>query len=79
LRIVVKAFNELRAYTADLPPDGVLEVPPGATVGEVLTRLGVPADRQADLPVFRNGRPAAHDTPLAEGDTLVAFAPMYGG
>jgi sulfur carrier protein ThiS len=79
MRIVVKAFNELREYTAGLPPDGALEVPPGATVREVLTRLGIPAERQGDLPLFRNGRPAFLHTPLENGDTLVTFAPMYGG
>jgi molybdopterin converting factor small subunit len=44
-----------------------------------LTLLGIPAERQRGLPLFRNGRPAGLETPLEAGDTLVTFAPMSGG
>lgn len=79
MRIVVKAFNEMRRYAPQSTADGSLEVPSGSTVRAVLTILGIPSQNQADLPLFRNGRPADLDTPLAAGDTLVVFSPMSGG
>ncbi|MCB2147212.1 MAG: MoaD/ThiS family protein [Deltaproteobacteria bacterium] len=79
MRIVVKAYNEMRRYAPQSPADGSLEVPPGSTVRAVLAILGIPSRNQADLPLFRNGRPADLDTILSAGDTLVVFAPMSGG
>lgn len=79
MRVTVRAFNELKDLTAALPPGGTLELPAGATAAEVLQRLGVPQDRRAYLVLFRNGRPARPNTPLAHGDTLVILPPMTGG
>jgi sulfur carrier protein ThiS len=79
MRVTVQAFNEERHLTRALPPGGALEVSPGATVGDVLARLGVPPARQAKLVLFRNGRPAHPDTAMEDGDTLVVLAPMTGG
>lgn len=79
MRITVKAFNEVRRFTADLPPDGTLELEGGDTVTTVLNALEIPREMQIDLVVFRNGRPAGPETKLGSGDRLVIFAPMTGG
>ncbi|MFZ7127460.1 MAG: MoaD/ThiS family protein [Desulfobacterales bacterium] len=79
MRIVVRLYNELKRHAPGIRAGGELDVPPGSTVRDVLTLLGIPPDRQAGLPLFRNGRPADLDTSLEEGDALVAFSPMSGG
>ena len=79
MRISVRAFNEAARFTAHLPPEGTLHLAGQETVQAVLDALNIPADVQANLVVFRNGRPAASETKLGEGDRLVLFAPMTGG
>lgn len=79
MRIVLKLFNELRNYTIRHTADGRLEMPQDSTIRDVLTVLGIPEHEQSGLPLFRNGRPADLDTPLQDGDAIVAFSPMYGG
>lgn len=79
MRITVKGYNEIRRFTADLPVEGALQVDEGCMLGSVLDDLGIPGEIQADLVLFRNGRPAARATTLREGDHLVLFTPMAGG
>lgn len=50
---------------------------PGATVGAALTRAGVPGDEVWLVAV--NGTKATLDRALAEGDEVMAFAPVGGG
>ena len=54
-----------------------IDVPEGATVLEVKRRLGMPDD----LPNISlvNGKQAAHDTVMREGETLSLFLPLAGG
>jgi sulfur carrier protein ThiS len=79
MRITVKGFNEIRPFTAGLPPEGTLQVEEGCSVRDVLDGLGIPAELQTKLVLFRNGRPAAPATKLREADQLVLFSPMTGG
>jgi molybdopterin converting factor small subunit len=79
MKVQVKLMGMLRSK---LPPEArgrtVLELDPGATVADVLARLGV-----ADGPVHAvlvNDTPE-HDRqrPLADGDALVLLPPVAGG
>ena len=79
MQITIKAFNEVRRFTADLPPDGTMDLAGGNTVNTVLSALNIPREMQIDLVIFRNGRPAGPETKLSSGDQLVIFAPMTGG
>lgn len=54
-----------------------LVLAPGATVRAALTRAGVPEDEVWLVAV--NGVKAAWDRALAEGDEVMAFAPVGGG
>lgn len=79
MKLKVKLYAGLeKSLTA--PADGrQVEVAAveGALVGAVLESLGVSLD-QAKL-ILVNGRHAALDSPLAEGDLLVVFPPVGGG
>ncbi len=54
-----------------------LDLPEGTTVLDVLGRLGIPADDVAILLV--NGRDAAADRRLREGDAVSLFPLVAGG
>jgi sulfur carrier protein ThiS len=78
MRITLKLFATFRRY---LPPDSRdhahdLDVPAGARVGEVLTRLDVPIEGSV---ILINGRTAAPDHVLEEGDVVAVFPAMAGG
>ena len=79
MRITVKAFNETRRFTANLPPDGTLALEEGDNVKRVLDALAIDGDIQVKLVLFCNGRPATRATQLCEGDRLVLMEPMSGG
>ncbi len=73
----------LFAYLSPYQPDGrggrdsrPLEVAEGSTVGDVIALLGLPDGPRA---VFLNGRHAADDRPLSDGDRLAIFPPIAGG
>ena len=54
-----------------------LDLPPGTTVGQVVHSLRIPADLERLTVV--NGRDAAPEQPLVEGDVLSLFPPLAGG
>ncbi len=73
----------LFAYLSRYQPDGQggrqarpVDVADGATVGELIAGLGLPDGPRA---VFVNGRHAADDQPLSDGDRLAIFPPIAGG
>ena len=73
----------LFAYLSQYQPDGQsgrharpIDVADGATVGELIARLGLPDGPRA---VFVNGIHAADDQALSEGDRLAIFPPIAGG
>lgn len=54
-----------------------LDVPRGARVSDLLTRLGVPAGEAPVIVVA--GRPASLQTPVADGDAVELFPPPVSG
>lgn len=79
MEITIELFATLTRF---LPPGTqgkrtMLCVPEGATVGQVLQRLGVPDDMPFTTLV--NGRHSEADQVLRPGDRLTAFPPLAGG
>ena len=73
----------LFAYLSQYQPDGQggcqarpIDVSDGATVGELIARFGLPGGPRV---VFVNGRHAADDQPLSDGDRLAIFPQIAGG
>lgn len=76
MKVSVKAYAFLKEYL----PDGgqtTLEVPPGATIGDLSAMLGLPAERIHVI--FRNNRHAEREDPLQDGDHVAFFPPVAGG
>lgn len=79
MRVLVKL---IAIYREHLPPgtDGNIaevDVPPGSTVGEVLTQFNIPLDDSSVIVL--NGLTVPLDTVVAEGDTVAAFSAIAGG
>lgn len=73
----------LFAYLSQYQPDAQsgrharpIDVADGATVGEVIARLGLPDEPRV---VLVNGRHVADDQPLSDGDRLAIFPLIAGG
>lgn len=73
----------LFAYLSPYQPDGQggrhsrsIELTDGASVADVIGLLGLPDQPRV---VFVNGRHAAEDRLLADGDRLAIFPPVAGG
>lgn len=75
IHISLRLFASLSQKTPEGPDR--FSVPSGATVGEVLTLLGVTGD-DARL-VFVNSRRTELTTKLQDGDRLGVFPPVGGG
>jgi sulfur carrier protein ThiS len=54
-----------------------LEVAPGSTVADVLSRFGVPLDENSVIVL--NGLTVPLETHLSDGDTVSAFSAIAGG
>ena len=76
MRIEVKLYGDLKKYAPGDETRFVLELAPGAVLGEVLDMLSIPPDYPVSL---INGRRATETTPFETGDTLVLFPPVSGG
>jgi molybdopterin synthase sulfur carrier subunit len=79
VRVEVRLFATLTAF---LPPDSregaaQLDVPDGSTVGDVIRRLGIPADLERVALV--NGGGDVADRALRSGDVVTVFPPLAGG
>jgi molybdopterin converting factor small subunit len=79
MKVHVKLFASLRKY---LPSDArddtiTLDVPEGATVAEIVTRLGIP-DEHARM-VVCGGRQVEISTPVLDGQQVSVFPPLAGG
>lgn len=79
IRVKVKPFATLRRYFPHLGVGEALEVelPNGATVGQLMNHLGLPADQVRV--VFVNGVSRDENHPLADGDEVGVFPPVGGG
>ena len=79
MKVEVRLFATLERY---LPPgaqgDGVsLDLPAGATVGDVAEALEIPSEMSCLTVV--NGHDAPSNHVLAPGDVLSMFPPLAGG
>jgi molybdopterin synthase sulfur carrier subunit len=79
ITIHAKLFATLRPYRPGLGIGEAfpVELPDGATVGDLVRKLGLPED-QVKL-VFVNGLFQELDHPLADGDEVGIFPPVGGG
>jgi sulfur-carrier protein len=81
ITVRVKLFATLR-HLAGPPGLGIgqafpVDLPDGATVGQLIEHLRLPAD-QVKI-VFVNGLVRTPDDPLSDGDELGIFPPVGGG
>ncbi len=71
----------LFAYLSRFSPTGEekfpLDLEPGATVGWLIERLGIPEDFEKRVLV--NGKHSDESTPLAHGDDVFIYPPAAGG
>jgi sulfur-carrier protein len=74
MRIKVRLYASLRG---NHPAEETIEMPQGAMVSGLMEILGIP-ESTVTL-VFINGRHAASDTELHEGDSVGLFPPIGGG
>jgi thiamine biosynthesis protein ThiS len=77
MRVQVHFYAELARSMGGGERQRTLELPPGTTVGELLTQLGRPPDLQ--VIVGLNGALVQPEQALAEGDTLELMTAMEGG
>jgi molybdopterin converting factor small subunit len=79
IRVKVKLFATLRRYYPELGIGGGLDVelPDGATVGQLVNHLGLPADHVRV--VFINGIARDESYTLSDGDEVGIFPPVGGG
>ena len=74
MQISLKCFASLSPYQ---PKDSNLELPAGATVGELIARLGIDSE-QVQI-VMLNGLQASPESRLQSGDRLGLFPAVGGG
>ena len=79
MKVEVRLFATIQPYLpAGASGDSVsLDLPPGATVRDVVESLKIPSELSCLTVV--NGRDAAPDQVLAAGDELALFPPLAGG
>ena len=74
--IEIHLYGKLRRFAAqrDARSDSIVSVPwrEGDTVGAVARRIGIPREELGSN-LFRNGRYATIDSPIADGDRLGLF------
>lgn len=77
MRITVEMHGELQRFGPTGGRPARLEVAPGATVRDVLVRLGMDLDEPWNAAL--DGRLAAVDDEVRDGSRLIVFAPIAGG
>lgn len=75
MRVSVKVAGPLAQYYA--AGEGEVELPEGATAGDVVAALNLP--RFPPVVVVVNGRYAREDAVLQEGDCVTLLWPVGGG
>jgi sulfur carrier protein ThiS len=78
IAVSVTLFASLRRRRPDVP-DGPqrIELPAGATLGDLLAALGLGAT--TDVSAAVNGDLATHDARLPDGADVILMTPMEGG
>jgi sulfur carrier protein ThiS len=76
LRIRIKLYASLRRKLPG-PEEHEMEVAEAATVAELLKELGIRPEEAAF--VIINGKKAAPDSVLSDGDSIGVFPPLGGG
>lgn len=83
VEVEVRTFNSLARYATVPGGRCRLSLPPGATVGDVLSRLGIPAPEVflalvngRDVSPGRVGVPVRTSHPLADGDVVALSGPV---
>ena len=79
MKIEINLYASLAPYSPVGEGRGprILEVEPGATIWEILKRLGVPLESVKII--FLNGVHAEGGEVLKEGDRIGVFPPVAGG
>jgi len=77
MRVSVRTQGHLKQFRADRLERFILDLPDGATVGDVITVSGIPWDEVAMAAV--NGAQAREDRVLADGDRVMLLPPLEGG
>jgi sulfur carrier protein ThiS len=77
MRVVVLAHGETRRYLLSGQPERAVDLPPGATLAELMVALGASLDDA--LLARREGTVIRERAPLAEGDRVELFLPVGGG
>lgn len=75
MQVRLKCFATLSRYS---PPDSMLSLDEGATIQDAIDALGLGESDEVRL-AFVNGRHAARETTLSEGDEVGLFPPIGGG
>lgn len=77
MKIEVQLYATLRAYGPSKEATSMLDVHVNCTIQELFEMLMIPDNVESIVLV--NGRPAAGESRLKEGDRIVLFPPAAGG
>ncbi len=78
MKVEIRLFAGLRKYSPHEPAEqGILDIPHGYTVGDILTMLKIPGD--IEKIIFINGVHGTEKTLLNERDRVGIFPPIAGG
>lgn len=78
MKVEIRLFATLRRIIPEIKEKGwvIVEVEDGATIRDMMTKLGIPVDETKVI--MKNFRQAGADESLSDGDR-VAFIPAVGG
>ena len=79
ITVQVRLYATLRRYRPEvkLGESLPMELPEGSTVGQLITRLGIP--NRVVKSIFVNRRPQDPEYVLQNGDEVAIFPPVAGG
>lgn len=77
MKVRIKLFQDYKRYHET--PEFDLELPEGATAGDIVQQLGIKGPERAYLILILKGKRVYDDYILHDGDELVFAAPVGGG
>ena len=77
MRVCVRPYADLGRYFPGCGAVRQVEIPDGASIGDLLTKFGLEAEGK--LTIGLNGVLAERNTRLASGDLVDVLVPMAGG